>query len=336
MKTESRWWTVEDDKIRCLLCPHACLLSPGESGLCGVREASSDGIVLPGYGIISAEAVDPVEKKPLYHFHPGEDIWSVGFTGCNMNCPFCQNHRISRAGPTSGSYKKPAQVVQDALRSGSRLLAFTYSEPSVHFEYIMDTAGEAHAAGLKLVLVSNGNLNLKPAKELLSAMDAVNIDLKSWNQAYYREVLGGDLKTVRNFVEEAMSRCWVELTTLIVPGDNDCEEDVRDMTGWISTLSEDIPLHLSAYHPAYRYSRPSTTAGIMNRMKAAAGDKLNFVYIGNLGFENDTLCPACGTTVVSRKYYSTESRLISGKCPECGKLIPGVFPDISRKDQAQI
>ena len=325
---ETRWWTVEDDSVRCLLCPHTCLLSAGESGDCGARKAVPGALTIPGFGMITAEAPDPIEKKPLYHFHPGEMVWSVGFAGCNLHCPFCQNHNIARADPSIGRYSEAGEIVKHALLSGAGMLAYTYSEPTVHFEYLMECAEKASESGLKNILVTNGHLNSKPAAELLAKMDAVNIDLKSWDPDYYKQVLGGNLATVRRFIEIALDHCWVELTTLIVPGDNDNEEEVGDMCDWIASLSKDIPLHLSAYHPSYLYRKAATPVSIMETMYRIAAERLKFVYIGNLGCENDTLCPECRTPVIEREYYRTKSHITGRECPQCGTEIPGVFPVI--------
>ncbi len=326
MIPEAEWWIEKDGKITCLLCPHYCLLSDCDAGVCGVRIAVDGKLTLPGYGKLTAAAADPVEKKPLYHFHPGESVWSVGFAGCSMSCPFCQNHRISMAGPSEGVFRSPEDVVNDTLACGSGILAFTYSEPTVHFEYLLRTAGIAHDSGLKTVLVTNGNLNLKPAQNLLSVMDAVNIDLKSWDEAYYKKVLNGRLNTVKAFIEESLARNWVEITTLVVPGDNDDEDELVSMCQWIASLSANIPLHLSAYFPSYRYQKPATSESVMIKMQKKAREALNFVYLGNMGRENGTQCPGCSAEIIRRKYYRTESLLIEGRCPECGTEIPGVFP----------
>ena len=201
MIPETRWWTVEDGSVRCLLCPHVCLLSAGESGICRARKAVPGALKVPGFGMITAESPDPIEKKPLYHFLPGEMVWSVGFTGCNLHCPFCQNHNIAQADPSIGRYTETDDIVEHAVISGAGMLAYTYSEPTVHFEYLVECAGKASEAGLKNVLVTNGNLNAKPAAELLAGIDAVNIDLKPWDSEYYERVLGGNLATVRRFIE---------------------------------------------------------------------------------------------------------------------------------------
>lgn len=327
MAIEALWWTSEGSSQRCLLCPHACLLEIGETGICGVRTAAIGGLELPGYGMISAEAADPIEKKPLYHFHPGEIAWSVGFSGCNLNCPFCQNHRIARAAPDTGVYIPPEDVVGHALSFGAGILAYTYSEPTVHIEYLLNCSELAAEAGLKNVLVSNGTLNLKPAIQLLRHMDAVNIDLKSWSGKYYRSILGGNLNTVKSFIEEALDICWVELTTLIVPEDNDSDGEMKEMVSWIASQSKDIPLHLSAYHPAYTYSRRSTPIKTLERLVSIASEELQYVYPGNIGSNSHTACPGCGHTVIWRRNYRVETSLEKGSCPECGTGLPGVYPD---------
>lgn len=301
------------------------MLSVGETGFCGARRHESGGLSIPGYGMVTAESPDPIEKKPLYHFYPGERAWSVGFAGCNLHCPFCQNHGIARASPDSGRFTPPSRVIDDAIRSDAGIVAYTYSEPGIHFEYLMDCAGLASSAGLKNVLVTNGNLNSKPALELLSRMDGVNIDLKSWNSKYYEETLGGNLKAVKNFIETALAHCWVELTTLVVPGDNDDENEIKAISEWIATLSNNIPFHLSAYHPAHKYSRPATSASKLKQAHDIASEKLHFVYIGNLGIENSTRCSSCRHVLISRSVYRVRMSMLGGNCPKCGVGVPGVF-----------
>ena len=330
MAAEARWWKNEGASVRCLLCPHLCVIGPGGTGLCGVRAGAQEtngrgSLSLPGYGFVTAEAADPIEKKPLYHFLPGSPVWSIGFAGCNLDCPFCQNHEIARAPAGSGRRRTPDEVVAVAASSGSRMIAYTYSEPTVHFEFVVAAAERARKAGLKNVLVTNGCLNPGPAAELLDLMDAVNIDVKSWNPTYYRDVLRGNLATVRAFVEAAVERCWTELTTLVVPDDNDSDTDMAEMCSWIASLSPVIPLHLSAYHPSYKYGRSATDAESLRRFRNVAKGRLTFVYVGNIGWENDTACPGCGAAVIERKFYSTRSALAGNACPECGTVVPGVF-----------
>jgi len=325
MLRKARWWTSRGGKIECLLCPKLCVLPPGETGFCGARKHELGELSIPGYGMVMAESPDPIEKKPLYHFYPGETAWSIGFAGCNLRCPFCQNHAIARASPDSGRFISPSRVIETAISSGARIVAYTYSEPTIHFEYLMDCAYSASNSGLKNVLVTNGNLNSKPASELLSKMDGVNIDLKSWNPKYYEEMLGGNLKSVKSFIETALALCWVEITTLIVPGDNDGEDEIESISEWIASLSNDIPFHISAYHPAYKYSRPATSASKMKQVYNESSKKLNFVYIGNLGIENSTRCSNCKHILITRSAYKVQMAMPGGKCPKCGVKVPGVF-----------
>jgi len=325
MATEARWWIREGNSLRCQLCPHTCRIADGERGLCGARGAERGLMVLPGYGRISTEALDPIEKKPLYHFLPGQMVWSVGFTGCNLNCPSCQNHRIARAESEEGYTRTPEELVGDAVNSGAHMMAYTYSEPSIHCEFLLETAHAASAAGLLNVLVTNGNLCKKPAMELLNAMDGVNIDLKSWSAEYYKRVLKGNLGAVRQCIEIAIERSWVELTTLIVPGDNDDETDIRDMARWIASLSEDIPLHLSGYYPAYKYKRMPTEPRLLRRYKELAEEELRYVYLGNTGEDNATVCAGCGKTLIHRGNYSIRRAVENGACPDCRTVIPGIF-----------
>jgi len=215
--------------------------------------------------------------------------------------------------------------VARAQATGAMMIAYTYSEPSIHIEYVMDTARLAAEAGLLNILVTNGNLNPRPARDLLDRMDAVNVDLKAWDPTYYAEILGGRLDTVREFISEACRRSWVEVTTLVVPGDNDDLDDIGSMARWIAGLSPNIPYHLSAYHPAHRYTRPPTAESVIRRAADRAREYLNFVYPGNTGFEAHTECPACGQPVIRRRWFRSESLLENGHCPDCGAALPGLF-----------
>ncbi|MDT8298449.1 MAG: AmmeMemoRadiSam system radical SAM enzyme, partial [Spirochaetaceae bacterium] len=270
---KARWWRETGESVTCLLCPHACTLKPEQEGVCRARIGGEKTLKIPGYGFLTAEALDPIEKKPLYHFLPGRTVWSIGFAGCNMDCPFCQNSRIAMSPAGTGTFISPKETVDRARRIRAEMVAYTYSEPTIHIEYIEDTAAEAAKAGLKNVLVTNGCLNVKPARELLAHIDGVNIDLKSWNATYYRDVLGGKLASVKKIIEIAAELCWLEITTLVVPGDNDGTEEMANMCDWISSLSRQIPLHLSAYHPAKRYSKPPTSPASMNVLAGIAEEK---------------------------------------------------------------
>ena len=320
------YFREQGDRLQCLLCPHECLLAPGRKGICAVRGNSDGRPELPAQGYITAWAADPIEKKPLYHFHPGETVWSAGFNGCNLHCPFCQNHRISLSGTRLGEYVRPVDLVQAVADAGGRIIAYTYSEPTIHIEYLLESARLARSRGILNVLVTNGNLNDEPARQLLELMDGVNADLKSWNGEYYRKTLGGDLETVKNFITRARELSWVEVTTLVVPKDNDSEQELESIAGWLASLGPDIPLHLSAYHPSHRYDRPATSPELMYRLATLAREQLDYVYVGNIGAGNDTNCPGCGAVLIERQFYRTRSRIESGTCPECARSVPGRFP----------
>lgn len=321
------YWRPEGEKLRCLLCPHSCLLSEGRFGSCRVRFASGGRLSLPFYGAISAMAVDPIEKKPLYHFHPGSRILSLGFLSCNLACPFCQNWEISQSTDQETRQIPPEGLIAAAREAGSIGIAFTYSEPLVHFEYVRDLAAAFRDAGLKTVLVSNGYLRRDPAREILSLMDAANIDLKSFSAATYADRLKGGLEAVREFIDIAAGMVHLELTCLLVPGMNDSDGEIQAMTEWVAGINPDIPFHLSAYHPAWKSGIPATKASDLRRALGIARQKLHYVYSGNLpGSEENTLCRGCGALLVSRTGYQARLRDISGsKCARCGKEVPMIL-----------
>ncbi len=309
--------------VKCGICPNNCIIKNGKSGLCGVRSAADGRINLPYYGLISAASADPIEKKPLYHFHPGKSIFSIGFFGCSLACPFCQNHRISKdfnTSPDDLSPVTPADIAARAKKSGSFGIAFTYSEPIVHFEYVIKTAEAARALGLKTVLVTNGYINENKGIELLKYIDAVNIDLKSFSDDFYRMELKGQLKPVLNFIENSVTRTHTEITTLVIPGKNASIKEISSAAGFIAELGRNIPYHLSAYYPAFKYRVPATLPSALIETAEAAKQKLNFVYTGNIyGGLTDTACPDCGNLLISRTGYQTEvTGFKKGKCSGCG------------------
>jgi pyruvate formate lyase activating enzyme len=322
---EALWYEKRPDgRMACLLCPHACLVTETHPGKCGVRHSRDGRLVLPYYGCISSLAVDPIEKKPLYHFHPGSRILSAGFVGCSFHCKFCQNWVISQTTDAGTRYMSPASLVEEARRQGSFGIAYTYSEPLVHAEYVMDTARLAHAAGLKNVLVSNGFLNPGPADEILGLMDAANIDLKGFDEQFYRIETGGSLAAVQRFLMQAAGRVHLEVTTLVIPGRNDDPAQIEGIARFVASLGKDIPLHLSAYHPDYKYSIPATTSASIRDLAGLARRHLHFVYVGNLGpEESDTLCASCGAVMVKRRGYKVSVDGVSGgACSSCGSAVP--------------
>ena len=284
--------------IHCDVCFHRCGIPEGGKGRCGARENSNGRVVAGNYGRITALALDPIEKKPLRRFHPGSKVLSVGSYGCNLRCPFCQNHEISWSAEAMRLAEEAEVITPEALVAaamrlrprGNIGLAFTYNEPLVGWEFVRDTAVLAHEAGLLNVMVTNGTAELHVLEALLPHIDAMNIDLKGFTEAYYSEVLGGDLNTVKAFIAAAVPRCHVELTTLIVPGENDSEEEMRAMSEWVAglkdargeTVGQSVPLHISRFFPRFRMTdRPATEIAAVYRLADVARERLAYVYTGN-------------------------------------------------------
>ncbi|OHD70736.1 MAG: AmmeMemoRadiSam system radical SAM enzyme [Spirochaetes bacterium RBG_16_67_19] len=320
----SYWEIAQSGAVRCALCPHACLIPPGGHGRCRVRVNRGGVLELPFHGRLSSIAVDPIEKKPLYHFHPGKNILSVGFVGCSFRCPFCQNHRISQDTGVPTREVSTGELVAMAEQEGSFGIAYTYSEPLVHLEYVLEACRLARARGLKNVLVSNGFVNPQPAEELLGLLDAANIDLKSFNPEFYRQEIGGELEQVKRFLTQARGRIELEVTTLVIPGRNDGPEEMEAIAAFLAALDPAIPLHLSAYHPQYRYTLPPTPAATVRRLAEVARRYLRYVYLGNLGAqESNTVCRECAAVLVRRRGYQVSMPgLHDGRCAQCGTPAP--------------
>jgi len=322
-----RWFTTRPDgRIACQLCPHACVIPEGGHGLCRVRFNKGGALSLPFHGRLSAVAVDPVEKKPLYHYHPGSLILSVGFVGCNLRCKFCQNWHISQTTEIETRYVEPADVVTMAKDRGSFGIAYTYSEPLVHLEWVLETAALARAAGLKNVLVSNGFVTEQAGDDALALVDAANIDLKAWSSSFYRTETGGDVEEVKRFIARAAGKIHIEVTTLVIPGKNDSTDEIGSISGFLASIDPSIPLHLSAYHPDFEYDAPPTPSRTIHELADVARGHLRFVYTGNLGAEPcDTLCPLCGAVLVHRVGYSVRvTGIRNGTCASCGAPSPVV------------
>jgi pyruvate formate lyase activating enzyme len=274
------------------------------------------------YGEVVSCAVDPVEKKPLYHFHPGREILSVATYGCNLACPFCQNCEISQH-EVPGRYLAPEELVECARRSGTIGVAFTYTEPLVWFEYLLDACPGVRAAGLRTVLVTNGMLSPGPLAELLPHVDAMNVDLKSIRPAFYRDYVKGNLDAVLNTVRTASRRCHLELTNLLIPGRNDSDDDISALVDFAAGLGRQTVLHFSRYFPRHEAHEPPTPAATLLRAGELARRRLDYVYLGNVeaGAEwRDTRCPGCGSTLVERGGFSARVTGISdGVCSSCGR-----------------
>lgn len=315
----------DGDRLVCLLCPQRCIIAPGKTGVCNQRRNVAGVLYTLNYAEISSAALDPVEKKPLYHFYPGHTIFSVGTVGCNLHCKFCQNWEIAH-GDAPTTTVAPEELVRLAGKEAQRGpcvgIAYTYNEPLIWYEYVCDAAVLAHEAGLKNVLVTNGFIEQEPLDKLLPYIDAMNIDVKAFTDDYYRKVCAGRLEPVLRTVEKAVAHCHVEITTLIVTGLNDDPEEIRRLVDWIAGLDPAIPLHFSRYFPRYRMDAPPTPEATLRRARAIALEKLHHVYLGNVHDEEagHTYCPRCRKTVIERLGYLVRAVHLDGnRCRYCGQ-----------------
>ncbi len=328
MKQASYWEPVGQGKVKCKLCPHGCIIMPGKKGICRARENREGQLYPAAYGQVSSLGLDPVEKKPLFHFEPGSILLSVGTFGCNLACRFCQNWQISQ-GEAHLTSMTPRQLVDLAKEKQDELgrvtgIAYTYNEPTVWWEFVVETAELAREAGLKNVLVTNGYISQEALREGLPLIDAMNIDVKSWDESFYRKVAGGHLEPVRRTVETAFDHAWIEVTYLVVPGLNDSEEEIEALSCWLRDMSPAIPLHLSRYFPAFRMDRPPTPLATLERLRLVARRHLHYVYIGNAWKKGyaDTVCPECKEVLIQRGALEIESSsLVEGACPRCKRAL---------------
>lgn len=329
MRKASYWEAKPDDVVLCLLCPQYCNIKPGKVGVCRARKNVAGELVSLNYGEITSFALDPIEKKPLYHFCPGSDILSVGTKGCNLSCGFCQNWHISQADTETHSItsKALAEVVANYGRKGESIgLSYTYSEPLIWFEFVLETARLVHEKGSKNVLVTNGHINENPLRELLPYIDAMNVDVKAFSPLFYAKVCSGKLEPVLRTARLAREAgCHIEITNLIIPGLNDAEDEVGKLVDWVAqTLGDTTPLHFSRYYPAYKFKQPPTPIAALRRAAEIAGEKLKYVYLGNVpGKEGaDTVCYECGKTVIERTVFGVaEIHVRDAKCGYCGAPI---------------
>lgn len=328
MKKASYWEAKAGEAVLCLLCPQYCNIRPDKVGVCRARKNVAGQLVSLNYGEITSLALDPIEKKPLYHFYPGSEILSVGTKGCNLSCGFCQNWQISQSdAPTrSISSKALAGIVEEYGREGSIGLSYTYSEPLIWFEFVLDTARLVQERGFKNVLVTNGYINKEPLAELIPHIDAMKIDVKSFSPSFYSKICGGKLEPVLRTAELARNAgCHVEITNLIIPGLNDSEEEIGRLAHWVAASLGDVtPLHFSRYYPAHKFKEPPTPIDTLRMAAGIAKQKLKYVYLGNVpGTEGAaTNCYQCGKTVVLRTVFGvTECHVTDGKCAYCGSPI---------------
>lgn len=315
---------LNNQAVQCQLCPHSCGIKEGARGKCRVRRNVEGTLYAENYGQIAAIAMDPVEKKPLYHYYPGKYILSIGTTGCNFSCSFCQNYQIAHE--NAGTKQAAPHYILSLCRQGDEECigaAYTYNEPNVWYEYVLETAELISKESYKNVLVSNGYISEEPLRELLPYIDAMNIDVKGFSEKYYEDICGGTLRDVQRTVEISAEKTHVEVTTLIVPGYNDSIEEIRSLASWLAGINPAIPLHLTRYYPQYKMSAPPTPIDTIMRLKEEAGEFLDYVYAGNVyGGDNNTYCPTCGALLVRRGADITTEHFDDGLCSKCGTEIP--------------
>ncbi|WP_018084511.1 AmmeMemoRadiSam system radical SAM enzyme [Desulfurispora thermophila] len=320
---------LPDNKVHCQLCPQGCHIADGRHGLCRMRQNRGGRLYAFNYGLVSAAALDPMEKKPLYHFYPGSLVFSLGTLGCNLRCGFCQNWHIAQTDSAPARYMSPQQVVQQALvlqeREAAMVgIAYTYSEPLMWYEFVLDTARLARKDGLKNVLVTNGYINRQPLQELLPYIDAMNIDLKGATDEFYRQHCAGRLESVKETIQLAAAACHVEVTTLLIGGVNDSPAQIEQLARFLAGVDRRLPWHLSRYFPNYQFDLPPTPLENLRRARQIAREYLDFVYVGNAPEldGSDTVCPRCGHTVIARRGYLVDrSGLAGSNCRNCGELI---------------
>ncbi len=326
---------MEDGKVRCGLCAHRCQVSPGKRGICGVRE-NRDGVLYSlVYDRVISQNIDPIEKKPLFHFLPGSQSFSIATPGCNFHCRHCQNADISQlprdgTGALPGQAARPDQIAAAARQMGCASISYTYTEPTIFFELAADTAKLALEKGMRNVFVTNGYITPEALREARPWLHAANIDLKAFTDDFYRRVCGARLQPVLDAVRLYHELgIWIEITTLVIPGHNDSEGELREIARFIRSVSEDIPWHVSRFHPAYQLTdSPRTPPATLRRAREIGREEgLRYVYEGNLpGEGEDTDCGKCGRTVIRRYGFSVlENRIASGACSFCGAAVAGVW-----------
>lgn len=321
MDKEALFYEKQGDKINCKLCPHNCLIKEGAYGKCNVRVNREGLLYTINYGEITSIAKDPIEKKPLYHFKPGSNILSVGSFGCNFSCDFCQNHSISQ-GRVSSEYIPPEKLVEICKSLEDNIgVAFTYNEPSIWYEYVYHSARllKETLKNINIVLVTNGYIKEEPLKKLLPYVDAMNIDLKAFNNKYYKDVCGGTVRPVMDTIKISSKECHIEVTTLLVSGENDSSYEIKEIAGFIASVNKDIPLHLSRYFPSYKMKNPATKLEVMLQDRDIAKEYLSHVYVGNVAnTDNSTYCPKCGYKLIKREGGNIQVNISSDICPKCG------------------
>jgi pyruvate formate lyase activating enzyme len=330
---EAQFWHSLDGEVKCELCHQQCRISLGKRGLCGVRQNQSGKLMTLVYGNLVAANVDPIEKKPLYHFLPGSQAYSIATVGCNFRCLHCQNADISQIpkekGTIIGEFVPPKDVVETAKATGCQSIAYTYTEPTIFFEYAFDVAILAKESGLKNVFVSNGYIGDKAAEKIMPILDGINIDLKG-DDEFYKKVCGARIEPVKKNIKLMWdSGVWVEVTTLIIPGHNDSNETLKGLAEFLASVSTEMPWHVTAFYPMYKMSDVKSTSIEVIRKGVMIGKEagLKYIYAGNVPSENEnTVCRTCGETLIERVGYRIiRNSVTEAKCPKCGTTISGVW-----------
>ena len=335
MKEAYLYERLENERVRCFLCNHRCLIKSGDKGVCGVRKNRSGTLVSLVYEKVIASHSDPIEKKPLFHFLPGTSSYSIATVGCNFRCLFCQNADISQM-PSDhnqiiGENMTPEKIVKDAVGTRSASISYTYTEPTIYFELAVDTARLAVSEGLKNVFVSNGYMTEQCLQDMYPDLHAANVDLKAFNERFYKEQCGAKLQPVLKTLEIMKKMgIWLEVTTLLIPGLNDSMEELKELAQFIAGLDPNIPWHISRFHPTYRLTNVRATPAEIIRSARDLGYEagLRYVYTGNLpGDEGEkTFCHDCGELLIDRLgFHVSQNRIKKNHCPDCGAEIPGVW-----------
>ena len=332
------WHKLDETHVQCDLCPRECRMKVGQRGLCFVRKNHEGAVVLTSYGRSSGFCIDPIEKKPLNHFLPGTSVLSFGTAGCNLACKFCQNWDMSKSREmdTLMDSASPEAIARTAEKFGCRSIAYTYNDPVIFHEYAIDTAVACRERGIMSVAVTAGYISEEPRKEFFAHMDAANIDLKAFTDAFYHKLTGGHLQPVLDTIAYVKHEtdCWLELTTLLIPGHNDSPEELKRLSTWVyDELGPDVPLHFSAFHPDWKMMDvPPTPAGTLKRARQIALDiGIRYAYTANVHDETGdcTYCHACGTRLIGRDWYEITGWNLNadGTCPKCGAHCAGIFEE---------
>lgn len=333
---DAMYFRREDGKLQCAICAHACALREGQRGICHVRERRGDAIVSLVYGRVVAEHIDPIEKKPLFHVLPGSFSYSISTLGCNFRCLHCQNASISQVPrdmdlSNSGVYRHPKTIVASAIENDCRSISYTYVEPTIFFEYAYDCAVAAVDKGLKNIFVSNGYMSAAASRILAPVLTAINIDLKSFSDSFYKKVCGARLAPVLDSIARFKELgVWVEVTTLIIPGMNDSEQELTEIASFLAGIDRSIPWHVTGFYPSHKMLHVPPTGGaiLVRAREIGFAQGLEYVYTGNRPevVGENTACPSCKKTVIERHGFQVRAnRLQDGRCPHCGSVIPGVW-----------